>query len=76
MIRPAKSSMEDSPMPKTRRVVDILEDLIDIHSRNEGYNESCIIEGWARCGCHLAEAIRLIKEWVTEQERVRGVGNV
>ena len=63
-------------MLKTRRVVDILDDLIDIHSRVTDDNELCSINGWARCGCQLALAIRLIKDWVTEQEKVRGVGNV
>lgn len=63
-------------MPKTKTARELLGELIDIHARREGYNDSCIMDGWARCKCHLAEAIRLIDKWVTEQEKVRGAGNV
>ena len=64
-------------MPKTRTARDILNDLIEIHDRKSDYNGSCALNGWAECRpCHLAEAIRRINKWLTEREKVRGVGNV
>ncbi len=64
-------------MPETRTARDILNDLIEIHDRKSYYSGPCEVNGWAKCrDCHLAEAIHLIDKWVTEQEKVRGVGNV
>lgn len=68
---------EEGQMPKTRTVRDIMNDLIDIHARSTDNAGACRMNGWIHCRpCHLAEAIRLINEWLTEQEKVRGVGNV
>ena len=64
-------------MTKTRTVRDIMNDLSEIHARSTGYNDSCILNGWIYCRpCLLAEAIRRIDKWLTEQEKVRGFGNV
>ena len=64
-------------MTTTRTVRDIMNDLIEIHGRSTGYNDSCMRNGWRHCqSCRLGEALRLLNAYVVEKEQVHGAGNV